>query len=282
VLDHEFSIVHFCNELRHLWSLILPNRPGGDTIANRKKPMFIRTNSLILLILFFVHAGWSQEDSLHRRTESTLTIITSDAVVLVPSAIMVLLNHELGHYTVASLFGAHNARFGIVRSKPEGGHQLGWTDWDNKIGSAGTAFAALGGVVFSRGLAEGSDCLLKNVTLPTWMQRFFSITFILGRFDFSRYVLNDALVSLFGHRGSDIDIFVSEVAGQDGGGNVFLYAALLGIAAVDLILDWDRIALHWGIITGAPYQPTTVAAAQLRVSPSITARGFGMQLGFTW
>lgn len=244
--------------------------------------MFIRTTSLILLLLCFVPAALSQEDSLHQRTESTLTIIASDAVLLAPSAIMVLLNHELGHYTVASLFGAHNARFGLVRSKPEGGHQLGWTDWDNSLGSTGTAFAALGGVVFSRGLAEGSDCLIKHVTLPTWIQRFFSITYILGRFDFARYVLNDALVSLSGHPGSDIDIVVSEVVGQDGGGNAFVYAALLGIAVADLVLDWDSVALHWGIITGTPYHPPTAAAAQLKITPCVTSRGFGMQLGFTW
>jgi hypothetical protein len=118
--------------------------------------------------------------------------------------------------------------------------------------------------------------------MSPWVQRFFALTYTFGRFDFPRYVLTDVIANLAGAKGSDIDIFVTNVAGEDGFGRFLSYTALLGIAALDLVLDWDRVAMHWGIITGTPYDASNATAAKLRISPVPVAGGLGMNLEVTW
>jgi hypothetical protein len=231
----------------------------------------------LTLLLCFAAEGNAQQDSLRLRQESTTTVVLTDVVMFVPASVLFLMNHELGHYTMASAFGGHNVRFGLIRTRPDGGHQLGWTDWDNPLSGTGTTFAALGGVVFSRGLAEGTDCLVKNVSMPPWTQRFFSITFLLGRFDFARYVLMDALEDLGGRQGSDMATVARQIGGTDGGSRAIVYVAMAGIAVVDLLLDWDRIAMYWGIVTGTPYHRSQ-DTSRIRVSPVFAGGPAGVRL----
>jgi hypothetical protein len=238
--------------------------------------MTLRSISL-MLILCVATRGYAQQDSLRLHQESGATVIATDVALFVPASILFIMNHELGHYAMASAFGGHNVRFGLVRTKADGGHQLGWTDWDNSLSGTGTTFAALGGVVFSRGLAEESDCLVKNVSMPPWTQRFFSITFLLGRFDFARYVLMDALEDLGGRQGSDMATVARQIGGVDGGSRAIVYVAMAGIALADLLLDWDRVAVYWGILTGTPYHRRQ-DTSRIQVSPVFAGGPAGVRL----
>jgi hypothetical protein len=238
---------------------------------------------LLLSTVCLASTGYSRPDSTDTSTESTVSIVASDAVVFIPASVLFLMNHELGHYTFASLWGAENARFGLIRKRPDGGHQLGWTEWQGDLGGVGNSCAFLGGVIFSRGLAEGSDLLARSVPLPNMIQRFFSITYLLGRFDLARYVLTDGLVNLGGGQGSDIDHFVTQMAGAEGAGRVLTYAVLAGIAVVDLVLDWDRVTMHWGVVTGTPYGSTHDGShARIGVAPIIVGDAPGLHISVTW
>ena len=221
----------------------------------------------------------AQVDTVARRTLSTEEAVLVDAVVLFPSTVVWILNHELGHYTIATLGGAENARLGFYRSNPLGGGSLGWMDWDNKIPRFAHAGTMLGGVAFSRGLAEGLDVLARKTTLPRWSQAFVATTFLLGRFDFARYVFFDALHEVVGRPGSDIDYFVTDIAGQKSGARIATYAVLLGLATVDLICDWDRICVYWRILGGDEYPyKTSSEHASISVSPCFVAGGVGVHL----
>jgi hypothetical protein len=235
----------------------------------------------VILCLVLVFSARAQQDTIQTHSESTGWIIASDAVLLVPSSFLVIMNHELGHFTLASVFGAQNARFGLSRAKPNGGRQIGWTQWNGDLGHFGNSSALLGGVLFSRGLAEGSDCIIRHADLPPWVQCFFSMTFIFGRFDFARYVLNDAIVVLSGKRGSDIDYFVTQIAGHDNGARFLTYTALFAVATVDLVLDWDRVVLHWNILGGKPYTDTR-SRAHIDIHPSVQYGSIGMSARVVW
>ena len=214
----------------------------------------MRCCSIVLLFaLIGVSAVQAQPDSTSRRSRTAGETIALDAAYIVPAGVIFLLNHEFGHYTFAAIGGGHNIRFGIYRPKPEGGAQLGWTDWEGEMSPLAHEGAMLGGVVFSRGLAEGTDLLVRSSNLPSWSQPFFAATFLLGRFDFARYVLFDALHELGNRPGSDIHHFVTDIAGNEGGGKLALYALLFGLATVDLIFDWDRVSRYAAVIAGREY-----------------------------
>jgi hypothetical protein len=214
---------------------------------------------------------------------STAVAIAVDAVVLVPAGVLWLMDHELGHLTMASIAGAKNPRMGIWKEKPEGGFMLGWTEWDNQLSNAGTAATSIGGVVFTRGLAEGVDLLTSNVRIPSWLQPFMAMTFTLGRFDFARYVLFDALHNIGGSPGSDIDAFVTAVAGEEGFGRVLTYGALLTIATLDLVWDWERVSVYGHILGGddCPY-PAGGSKAHISVAPCVVGGRVGVHASFSW
>lgn len=232
-----------------------------------------------------VHQVVHAQDSLAvpRTGRSTVGAIAMDAVSVVPAGFLWLMNHELGHYTFASISGAKNPRIGIWKAKPEGGFMLGWTEWDNQLSDGGNAATSLGGVVFSRGLAEGVDLLTSNVRMPSWSQPFLATMFILGRFDFARYVLFDALHNVMGSPGSDIDAFVTSVAGEEGFGRVFTYGVLLTVATLDLVWDWDRISVYGHILGGDdyPYAGSGVQA-RLTITPVVVGRAAGIHMTFAW
>jgi hypothetical protein len=232
------------------------------------------------LFLFFCFTACTeaQQDSLQTRTESKGLIIASNAVLIVPSSLLLLIDHEFGHYVIASIFGAQNVRVGlhIVNGS-------GWTEWSNDLGRFGNSAACLGGVLFSRGLAEGSDCMIRHTNLPPWGQRFFSMTFIIGRFDFAQYVLQDGFKNLSGKSGSDIDIFVTQIAGHNNNSRFFTYSTLFAIAALDLVLDWDRIVMHWNILKGKSYTNKSIDShAQLSINPYFTYGSIGISTKVVW
>lgn len=192
----------------------------------------------LLLASTLTHT-YAQQDTIRTTNRSAGLVFLTNVVSFLPSAMLVMSIHETGHVSFAKLFGAKNARWGIYRRTPEGGTAYGWADYDKtNLSSLGLAFTNIGGVLFSRGWAEGSDYFVSTVHTPAWVQQFFSMTFLMARIDFPRYVLQDALINLFDSKGSDIDEFVTALAGRNTGRRTLAYTALLAVAVVDLVYDW--------------------------------------------
>jgi hypothetical protein len=242
-------------------------------------------NTLFLAsaVLILATNGYGQGDSSGVHRDAAALVVVTDAVYVVPSFLTMLCVHEFGHYLLASVFGAEDVRIGLYRKTPTE-TQLGWNDWEQgSLSSFGNAVANGGGVVFSRGLAEGSHLFVHSVRLPGWGQRFFSMTFILSRFDFPRYVLQDATLNLFDKRGDDIDKVVTEIAGHKTGWRTVTYSALLALATIDVILDWDRISMHWKALGGTPYDfgnPEEVS--QVKVRPFLDGHSAGISMHVMW
>lgn len=207
----------------------------------------------IFITIFFLSSItlYSQEN---KSAEETALIILNDAIVFVPAFISVMGFHEVGHYSMAKIFGANDVKFGLFRNKPEGGFQIGWTQLNDSLSSFGFSMFNLGGVMFSRGFSELSALTIKSNLFPTAINRYFAMTYLIGRFDFSRYVLQDALINLLDGEGSDIDNFVTEIAGDATGYRTLTYLSLLTIGVLDLVLNWDDIAKHWSILSGNNYK----------------------------
>jgi hypothetical protein len=232
------------------------------------------------LLVLLVHRSYAQEpDTIGSRDPAGIVVLT-DAAFVVPSSLLLLWVHESGHAAFALAGGAEDVRIGLYRETGKGETQLGWATWRaNSLSSFGTALAHAGGVMFSRGWAEGSHALVKNVPLPGWGQRFFSMMFMMSRLDFPRYVLQDAILNLIEVRGSDIDGLVTEIAGRYTGMRTLTYLVLLGIATVDLVFDWDRIRLHWSILGGEHYNGDEGGQQhRVTVRPILTYCGVGMSL----
>lgn len=210
-------------------------------------------------------------------------VVATDVACFVPSLATMIIIHALGHAAAAAVMGGREIRFGMIRDKPSGsGVQIGWTHWrEGSLSSFGTALADAGGVMFTRGLAEGSHLVVTSIPMPGWGQRFFAMTFIMSRFDFPRYILQDAMLNLFDRRGSDMDGLVTEIAGRETGARTLTYAVLLGLAVVDLVFDWDRVALHWGILGGAPHHPREPDTGyRFRITPDWTRQGVALTLSY--
>lgn len=206
-------------------------------------------------------------------------------VVFLPTSLLFMLGvHEMGHATLASLSGAQDVRLGLYRRTPNGGTEIGWADWrEDSVSPFGNALAHIGGVLFTRGWVEASDCLVRNVRMPEFTERFLSLTFVLSHFDFPRYVLQDGLVNLFGSSGSDIDGFVTQIAGRKAVWRSVTYAALLAVAAVDLVSDWDRIVRHWGVLGGRPYERLSGhTQPRFMFDPFLTTNGVGLHTVVSW
>lgn len=211
--------------------------------------------------------------------ETDAGVVLSDVLLFAPAFVGLISFHELGHFSIGLLCGAEHAKFGLYRTKPNGGHQIGWTELDPISSSLGRGAIDLGGVLFSRGLAESAHGVVKSGYLPPIGNRFFSMIFLMGRFDFSRYVIQDAMLNMFNKKGSDIDNLVTEIAGSNTAGRTFTYGALAAISLYDLISDWDRITNHWSVIAGAPGITHTTTHA-IQVTPYVTSYGMGVSLTY--
>ncbi len=238
-----------------------------------------------LIVQFcFIRPLTAQDEFVHHDPVSV--VILTDAVYLAPSFLTMLWVHETGHFTMAALCGARNPKMGLYRvvdvSPYSTQTEIGWMDWKKgSLSPFGSALTDLGGVLFSRGLAEGSDAFARAVKMPDWGERFFSMTYIISRFDFPRYVLQDAFLNLSGRSGSDIDDFVTVVAGNEDGWRVLAYTALLTLATVDIVLDWNRISMHWNSLLGKSIY-SSEDRTSFRVEPFCSAGGFGVMLQGSW
>jgi hypothetical protein len=242
-------------------------------------------NALFLAsaVLILATNGYGQADSSRVHRDATGLVVVTDVVYVMPLLFGMLWAHECGHYFFASVFGAEDVRIGLYRKTPTE-TQLGWADWkQGSLSPFGSAVANGGGVVFSRGLAEGSHLFVHSVRLPGWGQRFFSMTFILSRFDFPRYVLQDATLNLFDKRGDDIDKVVTEIAGHKTGWRTVTYSAVLALATIDVILDWDRISMHWKALGGTSYDfENAEEVGQVKVRPFLGSSSFGISMQVIW
>ncbi len=54
-------------------------------------------------------------------------------------------------------------------------------------------------------------------------------------------------------KGSDIDDFVTVIAGHETNKRTITCLSLIALSVMDLVLNWDTISKHWSIITGQPY-----------------------------
>jgi hypothetical protein len=252
------------------------NRPARCHRSTRLRT-FIFSLPLPLLLALPLH-GQSAPD-----TSSGPSFANSVATKagVVPVGIAVLGFHELGHYSFGRLFGATDVRMGLFRRKPEGGFMIGWTDLGHTAFSPmGDVMVGFGGVIFSRGFAEGMNLLSTDVLADGTLRRLASIGFLIGRFDLPRYVLQDALINMFGHRASDIDMAVTAIAGRGTVVRTAVYGALLTLVTLDLINDWDRIEYHWDIAAGeSPLRP---GGAALSVRPVLSRDGVGIAASMSW
>ena len=234
---------------------------------------------IVFCICLMVQMMMPQSSDSLTVTTTDAGVILSDVLLFAPAFVSFISFHELGHYSIGLLCGAGNAKFGLYRAKPNGGHQIGWTDVGQISSSVGRMGVDIGGVLFSRGLAEGAHAVVASGYLPPIGNRFVSMIFILGRFDFSRYVIQDAMLNMFGRKGSDIDNFVTEIAGANTAGRTLTYGALTAISLYDVISDWNRITNHWGVLSGAQGIDTKVSHVT-RIIPYVTAYGIGISISY--
>ena len=188
---------------------------------------------------------------------STFVVIINDIGFFVPSVLLFATVHELGHVSFARIFGDSDAHFHYYVA----GEGIGISHYDrSKLSPLGHAATEMGGIVFSRVLAEVSDLTLKHTDMPRWIQPFFSITYLFSRFDFIQYVVRDILLP--GDFGDDIEGFVSVLTGDKKYENyghrsvekTGLLLVLLGVGIFDLVLDWDKVQRHWNVVCGGRYK----------------------------
>jgi len=202
----------------------------------------------VLLSLVNLHS----QDNIDK--EKVGIVILNDVIVFVPAVITFIGVHEIGHYSMAKVFGADDVKFGLFRRKINGGLQIGWTQLNGNISTFGHSVFSFGGVLFTRGFAEISNAVVNSDLLPTSVNRYFSMTYILGRFDISRYVFQDALLNMFGKRGSDIDALVTDIAGESTGIRTLTYVSMLALSVLELVFNWEGIERHWSILTGKEFK----------------------------
>ncbi len=211
----------------------------------------------LTIIIFFVSFSqfFSQED---KSQENTGLIILNDVIVLAPALLSVMIFHEVGHYSMAKISGASDIKIGLYKSNPDGGYSIGWSEMNDTLPSFGNTIYNFGGVLFSRGFSELSRLTINSNIFPTAINRYFAMTYLIGRFDYSRYVLQDALINLFGGTGSDMDNIVTEIAGKSTGWRTITYASLLTIGVLDLVWGWEDIEHYWALLVGGDHKSRKV------------------------
>jgi hypothetical protein len=236
-----------------------------------------------LLLPALLSVTYAQQDSV-KTTHSQVVPLLTDLAYFLPSALLVGSIHETGHIALARLFGASNARWGFYRKTSNGSIQYGWVDYDTaSLSSFGLASAHLGGVLFARGFAEGVHYVVSDFNAPEWFQQFFSIAFLIARFDMPRYVLQDAVLSFLNNKGSDIDDFVTVICGRGTVVRTLAYTTLLAIATVDLVWDWPRIRGHWAVLGGNKYHEDDVSSrTQVSLRPYVAQETLGVSIAITW
>ena len=242
------------------------------------KPLFC-----FLLLSSLLGVTHAQQDSLRAGTRSQGSRVLTNVVSFLPSALLVASIHETGHISIATVFGATNARWGIYR-RTRTRVQVGWADYDTaNMSPFGLASAEMGGVLFSRGFAEGAHYIVSSFQTPIWFQQFFSMTFLLARCDLPRYILQDAVLNFLNNKGSDIDAFVTIVCGRGTVVRTLAYSTLLAIATVDIVWDWRRIRRHWAVLTGDEYhEDDTSLQTQVSLRPYVAQKALGVSIAIVW
>jgi hypothetical protein len=254
---------------------------GGDMM--KRNIIFYFCPVLIYLSLYPDDQAYAQKDSTGVKKDPRGIVILTDVISFLPAGFIVIAVHELGHATMATLGGASNVKIGLFRRKLNGGIAIGWTNYRGNLSPFQTELFDAGGVLFSRGLAESTHLLVSKVAMPNWSQRFFSMIFIFSRFDFPRYVLQDALINLIDKKGSDMDLLVTQISGRETGWRTITYTLLLGMATVDLICDWDRISDHWNNLRGKPYPMHKYRSGHtIRIQPIYHQGEYGIGLFASW
>lgn len=211
---------------------------------------------LILTInLFLFVEVYSQNDSVYNySSESIAKTITSDFTVFVPSFILLITVHELGHCTFASIFGSEDVSFKLYQKKPKG-FSIGVTSYDpSNFSRKEIEITNLGGIIFTRGFSEIADFTLNKTNLHKFGQKFISMTYFLTRIDFSSYVLRNMLFAKNNPSGQDIEQFVVSVSERKNMSRIGVYGILMTIAGLDLYFDRNRIHKHLRVLGGKDFR----------------------------
>ncbi|MEM9326450.1 MAG: hypothetical protein AAGA85_12365 [Bacteroidota bacterium] len=184
------------------------------------------------------------------------------ALSFVPSSLIVITNHEIGHTLVARLAGDRSAYFKWVGSLPSGGTCIGCSFYDPKaLSRAGNALVPVGGFLFSQGLAFGTDALLKNLPMKKGLQRFVALTYLLAKFDMSFQSLqgliqvNDfqAMKDTGIPSGTDMNAFAFYASNANRRGYHWILAGMMVLSAIDIYLCRKTISRNWRILINKGY-----------------------------
>lgn len=207
--------------------------------------MRLLRNSVVVVLFFLsalpVHAQNDRDTTEEPPSEFVEVLLGVGAYVLtVPM-------HEFGHFVAASGFGAHPYMdFTPFRYGPTA---IAATVFDDSgFTRTQMGITAIAGVASSRLLSEAASGIGLSMShaskYPTATEQFMSFLYLFGRLDFPGYVLQDAYSALNGQSGGDMDMLVTQIAGNDGRKRLLGYAGLIGVAALDVVLDLPRIWYH--------------------------------------
>ena len=212
-----------------------------------------------IIIFIFVYIFFAQDSFAQRDT----TVVERD-----PGVLMGFTNFG----------GIENIRFGL-----QNGKSLEWTNWKVNLSGVSAPFTNFGTALFTTELTEGKDYLVRNVSIPNWTQRYFSMIFLGAGPDVPRCVLLDASQNIFNSKNADFDDFVTYVAGPKTSWRTLTYSAHITSSILDLVLDWDRIYQHWEIPKYWPFSKVTLFSySQLKVHPFWGNNTIGFNATIKW
>lgn len=180
----------------------------------------------------------------------------------IPSALLVITNHEVGHTFIARISGDRSASFKLRGSLPSGGTCFGCSFYDHTVLSRfENTLVPAGGFLFSQGLALGANALLKNVYMPKGVQRFTALTYLLAKFDMSFQSLqgvvriNDFDTMKRTGIPSGTDVNALAFFASNGARNSYntIVASMVILSIVDIYLSRKSIARNWKILMNKGY-----------------------------
>lgn len=198
-------------------------------------------------------------------SEETLTAFEgiSTIFMIVPSAFLMFNMHEIGHTFFAKILGDKNAYYVLTRKNENGGRCLGCNEYDpEKLTNTENAIVQLGGIIFSsQVLALSSDLLIRNIYMPKFAQRFFAMTYLTSKLDFTfqiyqcfnrRHDYNFSAQTVF-PEGPDIYNFAYYAGIRNQKNYNWMLTGIVTLNIVDIYLSRKQIKRNWQILTGESY-----------------------------
>lgn len=109
------------------------------------------------------------------------------------------------------------------------------------------AIVNVAGCVFSRAYAESIDALVNSVEMNPFVEQALAATYLTMRVELARYAVL-SMVQNWGKTdeltGDDVHNF-ARLFSKDPETQKWVYAGLVGLIALDMVLDWDEIKDNW-------------------------------------